>query len=294
MERPPARGFPVCPMPPRDALVAKRQKQTLESSMSPSVIPIAHALLKTDISVSEHMACTGSTRRMCDDEITKYSNLETPYGKVTAELEFNNKKILCNNPFALLWAVAGASERFSSFFAAYLREGTELTFYTDGTRPGNQLRPDPAREYQAILWTFTTLPDWYKNRKHGYFKFAYILQKDVDEIGMSRILDRLLSAFFGPGEFAFHISGMRMPSHNGPYHFVATFGFFVIDEKAAHEHFDVKGAGGTKPCLHCSNVVKNFAADGDDDGYLVGITEPCTARFDRHTPESYADLFKNS
>ena len=30
----------------------------------------------------------------------------------------------------------------------------------------------------------------------------------------------------------------------------------------------------------------------DDDGYLVGITEPCTARFDRHTPESYAEIAK--
>ena len=122
------------------------------------------------------------------------------------------------------------------FLGVHLRAGARIMFYTDETRPGNQLRPDKGREYQAILWSFAELPHWYLNRQHGYLKFAYVPSKTVIELGgMCNILRQMLLMFFGPTGFSFTATGVRIPSAAGLVHIHAKFGFLWLMKKPATE-----------------------------------------------------------
>ena len=48
------------------------------------------------------------------------------------------------------------------------------------------------------------------------------------------------------------------------------FGGFLADEKALKEIFGIKGAGGSKPCIACSNLVQFIDADVVDGSRFVG------------------------
>ena len=65
-----------------------------------------------------------------------------------------------------------------------------LLLYADETTPGNNLRPDKGRAYEAITFTFKNLPHWFLVRKHGFFNFSFVSSADVPKIegGLPRII----------------------------------------------------------------------------------------------------------
>ena len=44
-----------------------------------------------------------------------------------------------------------------------------ITIYGDEVTPGNNLRPDIARSYLAVYWTFLEFPEWFRNKQNGWF-----------------------------------------------------------------------------------------------------------------------------
>lgn len=89
------------------------------------------------------------------------------------------------------------------------------------------------------------------------------------------------------------MSGGTVPTESdAEAHFVARFNSFVLDEKASHVNFGVKGACGIKCCLECRNVCncKGTKTNIVGHDYLVAYTEPDRSKWDPHTPESFAEM----
>ena len=265
---------------------------------------IAKELMRFNIPVQQIVAATlnascAVTDRVCKADLTAASRTETPYGTVCEEIALPLKeggeiKLYCNNPFALLYAACARSKKFGTFLEKHLsvKDGklAEIVFYADETTPGNQLRPDKGRSYEAIFFTFKNLPSWFVTRKHGFFKFAFVLSEDVSRIegGLPRITRAMLYKFFDPESFHFTTTGVAFPTGEGEANVNANFGFFCIDEDASHKIFEVKGAGSSKPCLCCKNIV-GARTDASASNYLFHYSEPRRALWDCQTPESFQE-----
>ena len=137
---------------------------------------VAAILMRLDVPVRQIVKATrgaGLTNNDCNSDLTEFSKMDTPYGTVatTAELpavDGGTLTIHCNNPFALLYAASTVSNEFGEFVHSHLTSNGgrgRLVLYTDETTPGNALRPDHGRSYEALLFTFADLPHWFINRK---------------------------------------------------------------------------------------------------------------------------------
>ena len=261
---------------------------------------VAEAMMRCDIPLSKVIAVAskiGPTSMR--EQIRNYkecSKIDTPYGTVatTVDLKLRNggaHSAYVNNPFALLHAACTVNPAFGSFLARYVGTSGSIVIYTDETTPGNQHRPDHARSYEALLWTFKELPSWFKNRRHGWFKFGFVLSEIVSELqgGIQEVVRKMICIFFDPSSFNFATTGLRLPTCSGLVHLKATFGFFMLDEKACKMTFGIKGASGTKPCCCCMNVVGAKTVPGEST-YLVHISDHRKAKFDPHTPESFLKM----
>lgn len=261
---------------------------------------VAEAMMRCDIPLSKVVAVASkvgpTSMREQIRNYKEYSKIDTPYGTVatTVDLKLRNglaHSAYVNNPFALLHAACKVNPAFGSFLARYVGTSGSIVIYTDETTPGNQHRPDHARSYEAVLWTFKELPSWFKNRRHGWFKFGFVLSEVVSEVqgGIQEVVRKMIMTFFDPSSFNFATTGMRLPTCSGSFHLKATFGFFMLDEKACKFTFGIKGASGTKPCCCCKNVVGAKTVPGEST-YLVHISDHRKAKFDPHTPESFLDM----
>ena len=198
-----------------------------------------------------------------------------------------------NNPFSYLYAAATVNNAFGSFIHDHLTANDgrgHLVLYTDQTTPGNALRPDHGRTYEAILFTFSDLPAWFVNRKNGFFKLAFVEVKDVARVvgGMAAIVRAMMHICFSLAGFNFATAGMLLPTSGGEEkHFNADFAFFLLDEGAAKTNLSVKGASGAKPCLRCRNVLGSQSYPSVGDNYLVRYSEHRRERWDPHTPASF-------
>ena len=138
---------------------------------------------------------------------------------------------------------------FGDFLKRHLHGSAAiLVFYTNETTPGNAFRPDKGRTFEALTFTFLELPLWYIARKHGYFKFAYILSDVTSQArgGFSHIAKKMLYKVFDPSFLSFGHSGMRVPSRGGLWHLVGELEFWILDEKGGQGQSlcEVKGASG--------------------------------------------------
>ena len=89
-------------------------------------------------------------------------------------------------------------------------------------------RPDHGRSYESLLWTFAELPVFFRNRKHGFFKFAHVLSSTVEDIegGMPALLKKFVLTFFDPSGWSFATTGLEIPVPGQPNENVrATFVF---------------------------------------------------------------------
>lgn len=292
-------------MPPKGHLPLAKRARCAPAAMDAEAV--ATAMMKFDIPVGQILKVVGEAdashplnRKLCDDEFQKFSKLETPYGPVCQWLEVPSKsggvhRLYLNNPFALIYATGRVNPKFGSFLRRHLGSEARLVFYSDETTPGNALRPDNGRKYEALLFTFPELPVWYRERKHGFFRFSYVLSDVVDDIlgGMPTLLRHMLRLFFAESDFNIAVSGATVPTESHEEaHFVANFSCFVVDEKASHINFGVKGANGLKCCLDCRNVCQCRGAKTDIRGhdYLVAYTEPDRSKWDPHTPVSFVEM----
>ena len=178
------RGYPLDKRPRLAASVDRGFKpQTIATAMMRFDLPVRQI-----VAVLRESEPDGEvTERHCNNEYKKISRLDTVYGKVSHELpieleDWTIHKLYVNNPFALVFAAASLSKPFSRFLQKHLKQTNKIVFYCDETTPGNALRPDNGRSYEALLWTFGEFPIWYRTRRHGWFKFCYVLADVRDKV----------------------------------------------------------------------------------------------------------------
>lgn len=218
------RGVGSPPMPDGGPLVkAPRVAQQLSAAqvMMRHNIPVSRILAI----VRHRQSLRGEndlTAEMCAKELRKYSEMKTPYGPVrtTLQMPLSDGKTadLCiNNPFSLLYALTSTRPEFGDFLQRHTQQNgnqARIVMYSDETRPGNVHRPGHARQYECLQWTFAELPDWFRARKHGWFKLGYVTTSLVDQIcgGMPALVKQILALFFSPNDFNFSVTGVLTPT----------------------------------------------------------------------------------
>ena len=193
----------------------------------------------------------------------------TPYGTVIQEMDIPSVEMPrwhYINPFALIAHLCFINKYLYDLISAAVdRVGGPLRvlIYMDGINPGNPLRPDRARELEAIYWTFAELPNWFLRRKDSWFPFGLLRCNFVDSMTnqSSEFMTCIMKVFFTGGDS--WINGICLQSQGRSRIVVAVFGGFLADEKALKEIFDITGQAGSAPCFTCLNVRNRWVAVDD-------------------------------
>ena len=245
-------------------------------------------------------ASTTSVKTYASRELHQTLATETPYGTLSKTMtigdEGNTMDFQYACPFAYMHHLSTLNEQFGEFLETHVGEKkASVAFYMDEVTPGNPLRPDNGRRYQAIYWTIQEVPSWLRTRRHafGWFTFAFIQSQKLIDCGItpSVLMKHILNVFWSPTEnnSNLDIGGCILKSVNHFYNLHAKFSCFIADEKAIKEVYSVKGASGSKPCLWCSNVV------GRTTEAVPGNVHVHAADMDlceQHSPDSYNEMVR--
>ena len=227
--------------------------------------------------------------------LTNHLDIQTPLGPLLVKLDVpledggvHTWTVAAPGPW--LYILCQRSNAFSKLLQNSLVAGRPagIVLYADETTPGNQMRPDDARETLCIHWTIKELPSWQRSRAHGWNPFGFLKSSVVDNIagGLSALWVIILKFFFtGLLSFA---TGMRLPTPSGGHFlFQAIFACFLADEKAHKESWGVKGASGWKFCLHCRNIMKCDLELIEGEAYFFHTSVATPKDFHLHTPASF-------
>jgi hypothetical protein len=204
-------------------------------------------------------------------------NATTPYGSVIQNLDVNGVAVEVVNPFAFVHFLCSHIPAFSkTVFPNGVSVSRPMVMYIDEVRPGNPLRPDKGRLTYCIYWIFVDLPDKLLVSDCMWLLGTVVRTTIIDQIPgkVSGLCKAMLRLFF-LGEGHSWQTGVAVPCGNGAAVLTCHFRGFLGDEKALKEVFGLKGAGGTRPCPNCANVVQFL----DLRGTLVGIGCPDRHRF---------------
>ena len=231
------------------------------------------------------LGATKYERRLLAKASAQHANAETPYGKVVQHIVFATNggadftwPII--HPFAYIWHLSKTVPDFGAVMAASIAAADgrtlELILYGDELTPGNPLRADGGRCAFNFYYSFANFPRWLLHRKDGWLCLGSLRTSMIGNIkgGVGALVARLLKLLFVDGCANFRKGFMFI--HDGqPEMCTASFKGFLADEKGLKEFYDIKGQGGTKPCISCKNVV-NFIHKRDRGGrprgaYTVGL-----------------------
>jgi hypothetical protein len=233
----------------------------------------ARAIVRTGFAIPRQAVAHGVSSSSTYKELHKWDTAETPYGPLYTSITCNGIKVDCLNPFAFLWQAAQLDERLGAIFEQHLSgKVCRLALYCDGVKPGNVLRPDMGRSFEAVYWTFMELPDYFRSRcAFGWLPLCFVKSSTVQTLpaGMSSVAKELLKLFFPPdnSKFNFDTTGVILQVAGRDVHIRCRFGCWLADEKAIKEIVHCKGASGLKPCVSCKNIVNRVDVDAGE--YLV-------------------------
>ena len=234
-----------------------------------------------------------NARHTLREELRRTLDVNTPvgplFGKVTLQLKSGGEFVLDHiRPQALLYTLCSRSRFFAAFWRQRLlvNAGSGFLLYTDETSCGNQLRPDARRKCQALYFSHSALPTWYRARQDGWFAWAYVPAEVQNDIGggLAQLFKTMCSDFFcGSHNF---IDGIMLPS--GSEWFELKCGIFAViqDEKAHKECASLKGAGGIRPCIRCKNIVRRVNLPAGEP-YMRELESSGPGAFDLHTSATF-------
>ena len=148
-----------------------------------------------------------------------------------------------------------------------------IVLYMDSICPGNPLRPDKSRTTECLYWTIVDFPDHVLTSSVGWFVFSTTRRTTIDDLGgpslfMRAALNEFWTSKAGHADFR---KGVMVDCKRGACLIRASFAGFLSDEKALKEFMGLKGAGGSKPCIVCRNVVQFIDGDCMTGSRYVGI-----------------------
>ena len=232
--------------------------------------------------------CVKQSRYISSRDVQDLSLIETPYGRLTKSFDVRVVSgeplaIMYCCPFAWLYIVCLKCERMLHFLRAVLQGSPgNVVAYVDATTPGNCLRPDKGRSVNSIFWSIAEFPDWFRVRRCNWWLFANIPETDMHRIegGSSEVMSKFMDVFWSLEGFNFERLGIKIQNRLVKLQ----YGFMILDEKAEKEIFGVRGAGATRMCLSCCNVIKTTRPIPAGSP-LVPFTEPDRSKWEPNSKE---------
>jgi hypothetical protein len=259
----------------------------------------AASSIAMSLPIAPQLRAQGLSRREVEDELHKHREVTTPYGDMlqhfnlpTTDGKVHEVEIV--NMCAMLWYLASKSDAGKEFLVKHLgSKVNNIAIYCDGVTPGNVLRPDEGRSFEAVYWTIMDLPAWFRSQKAvGWMILTCVPSKIVKNVtgGMSAIAAGVLKACF-PEDVTvhnIHRTGILLQHSGAEVSIRCRFACWLADEKELKSVASCKGSSGNKPCVSCLNVVGRRIPG--DDGNLVHVTCPDEAKFVPNTPATLAHM----
>ena len=158
---------------------------------------------------------TRQLEKVAQELIVDASNTDTPYGRVAQEFVIGSgdstRTVHFAHPMALLHKACKDCPQLGRYIVDCLgHQGVgRVALYMDGTTPGNQMRPDHGRSYNAIYWTIMEFPHTFRSRDEiGWIPFAFVTKKDLVATGTSEavLMDYVVRRFWDPAPGAPNMS----------------------------------------------------------------------------------------
>ena len=233
----------------------------------------AHGVLTTSIGEGTNEA----VRKRLAQPLTDLREAQSPYGPLIRPLpDFGSSTVEVVNPHAYLYHLAKVSDELGDLLLDASVGGTKevrIVLYMDSICPGNPLRPDKSRTTECLYWTIVDFPDHVLTSSVGWFVFSTTRRTTIDDLGgpslfMRAALNEFWTSKAGHADFR---KGVIVDCKRGACLIRASFAGFLSDEKALKEFMGLKGAGGSKPCIVCRNVVQFIDGDCLAGSRYVGI-----------------------
>ena len=154
-----------------------------------------------------------------------------------------------------------------------------IVLYCDEITPGNILRPENKRRFDAFYFSFREFGAELLCRAEMWLPLAILRSGVIRTVrgGLSNCVRLLLRTFFVEGTFA--STGVPLATEE-PVLLFGRLGNLLADEAALKACWNSKGASGLKPCFVCKNVVMRNSDLIQGQHYLVETTCSDFNRFD--------------
>ena len=167
----------------------------------------------------------------------------------------------------------------------------DVVYYLDKAKPGHYSRPDTARSTQCIYWTCLQFPQWFRSKRNGWIPFAYVpvASQDNCELTDGMLVKFVVNTFDSSASDLAFSKGCAVQGPQGDVVVIRAKRQLILADWGQHvKTYSLKGYNGIVPCGVCKNVIGRCQPFTDE--YLVHIHSCEYHKFDRHTPESFAEL----
>ena len=136
--------------------------------------------------------------------------------------------------------------------------------YMDGSKPGNPLRPDDGRAFEAAYWMFHEWPEHLRRQAKSWLTFMYIRVADLRKTGCptSVVAKSIIRKFWLESEL--HLLGSHVVVAGRQHRIVIKFGGHMGDDKDVYEWGSCNGASSNK------NLPMLFEHGGASGAWRVG------------------------
>ena len=220
---------------------------------------------------------------------------DTYYGKVMRPdaIDYNGQPISVYyaDPRAVLRWLSEECELFGHYLEKVIGLQPNAIVYMDACMPGNALRPDEGRKFEAVYWQFLECPEHMRKRVAAWFPFMYVSTADMKETGCS---DSTVIRFLA------HKMFLDARLHEVGFHFLAggvqkrmtiDYGGWLADDLCVWSVGSCKGPSSRKPCPCCKNVLGRIPVEAlVGHPYAVHVSSADASRFISTSAADYAQM----
>ena len=231
---------------------------------------------------------------------------QTPYGTLVQTIPLTcadggTIDVAVQNPLAMLYHVASASQRFATVMRAGLdampctsTTPWSVILYQDGVDPSDGLSNNHSRKSNVFYWSFLELGMKALGDERNWFPVALGRYNSLVKAdgSITQLASKACSLFWNRSGHDLELTGANIKLH-GDQHITTIFakmGCVLADEPAIKEVLACKGHAGTKPCVLCMNAVAHAHSGAEGlhrhHDYPVSMVELDITKFKQHTNSS--------
>ena len=259
---------------------------------------LLHVLAAANVPLGKIGKAIGSSTtqvRKANKRLRAEADYETTCGSVVkhATIDYNGSPIgvqyIDIKPLFLF--LSEECPLFGSMLAG-LGQNLHAVMYMDATTPGNQLRPDHGRSFEAVYWTLLEMPEHMRHRVANWFTYMYVQVKDLNAAGCEKgeLMRFVVNKIWL--EEQLHTLGLHFYCRGVRMRLTLAYGGWLADDVCLYELGSCKGQQSRKPCPCCLNVVGRCEPESvTGHPYLVHASTCWDAtRFRPTSAEAYGEM----